>query len=371
MWGVPRAADVGTGAKLKATVRHRRYGQAEPRSTAVSRTAPRACSASRSRPILATICRRAAIADAIDWFGRTIGAPRAIAPMVQIWRAKEIGTGLALIGLAILSFALFDLLLATSAFAGLRGEPRYVGTLRGGPWWTLALATAFVPALSLYLLILGIPPPLILSRLFPQGITDWLMVWAIANAAIGLAIGYMLRRQLRPTRFGRLASSAGLALLVVGALYLIVLAASVIPLDFRFWVVALRPLPMRLIPAWLVYLLPFGLFLLIGFRGLDALLGSVRTLAARRLVAMAVLAGGFLVVTGVQYLALFATGALPLSFEALNAIVAIQFVPLLAGLALLAVHSRERTGSVLTGALIGTLFVTWYMVAGTATHVAV
>ncbi|MDP9103588.1 MAG: alpha/beta hydrolase, partial [Pseudomonadota bacterium] len=70
------------------------------------------------------------------------------------------------------------------------------------------------------------------------------------------------------------------------------------------------------------------------------------------------------------YLILFAIGALPLPFEALNTIVAIQFVPLLLALGVLAVHTWRRTGSYLPGALIGGLFITWYMVAGTATHFA-
>ena len=59
---------------------------------------------------------------------------------------------------------------------------------------------------------------------------------------------------------------------------------------------------------------------------------------------------------------------MPLAAEALNAIVAIQFVPLLAGLACLIVYTDRRTGSWRPGALIGGLFTTWYIVAGTATH---
>ena len=91
---------------------------------------------------------------------------------------------------------------------------------------------------------------------------------------------------------------------------------------------------------------------------------------AQYLTAAVALPLGFLVLTGAQYVVLFATGALPFSFEALNAIVAIQFVPLLALLGVISTFAWRRTGGYLPGALVAALFVTWYMVAGTATHFA-
>ena len=53
----------------------------------------------------------------------------------------------------------------------------------------------------------------------------------------------------------------------------------------------------------------------------------------------------------------------------LSTIVAIQFVPLLAICAVIATFTWRRTGSSLPGALICGLFITWYVVAGTATQV--
>jgi hypothetical protein len=52
----------------------------------------------------------------------------------------------------------------------------------------------------------------------------------------------------------------------------------------------------------------------------------------------------------------------------LNTIVAIQFVPLLAMVAIISTFTWRRTGSSLPGALICGLFVTWYIVAGQATQ---
>jgi hypothetical protein len=50
----------------------------------------------------------------------------------------------------------------------------------------------------------------------------------------------------------------------------------------------------------------------------------------------------------------------------LSTIVAIQFIPLLAICAVIATFTWRRTGSSLPGGL----FVTWYVVAGTATQAA-
>lgn len=56
--------------------------------------------------------------------------------------------------------------------------------------------------------------------------------------------------------------------------------------------------------------------------------------------------------------------------EALNAIISLQFVPLLAVIGLIAVFTWRRTNSALPGALIAGLFVSWYVVAGTAVQYA-
>ena len=52
----------------------------------------------------------------------------------------------------------------------------------------------------------------------------------------------------------------------------------------------------------------------------------------------------------------------------LDAIVAIQFLPLMAIVAVISTFAWRRTGSALPGALVCALFVTWYITAGTATH---
>ena len=80
---------------------------------------------------------------------------------------------------------------------------------------------------------------------------------------------------------------------------------------------------------------------------------------------------GFIVLLGLQHGTLWLTG-MPLdplpdpAFVPLSAFIAIDVLPLLA----IATFSWRRTGSSLPGALICGIFVTWYVVAGTATEAA-
>ena len=55
-------------------------------------------------------------------------------------------------------------------------------------------------------------------------------------------------------------------------------------------------------------------------------------------------------------------------FDPLSTVVAIQFLPLMAIVAMISTFTWRRTGSYVPGAMICGLFVTWYVVAGTATQ---
>ena len=368
MWGVASAPEVGTSPKLMTmfaaaapVVADRDYGDIAAGTGRILRTP----SATHPGDHLSTV----AVGDATEWFARTLkgGTPRAAGD--QIWWAKEAGTGLALIGVAVLSFALVELLLGAAYFAPLRQPAAPSPTPHR--WWTAFLLSAFVPAVTFYLALLVLPPPIPPFALMPQAVTNWLLVWALVNVALALGIARLLNRgdpARAPLQWGR---SALLALLVVEGMYLIVAAAALIPADMRFWVVALRPLNGAQFCAFLAYLAPFTLFIAVSFRGLRSLYSRARTGRGQALLAGSAMSAGFFILTGAQYLFLFATGRLPLAAEALNAIVAIQFVPLLFGLGVFAVFCERRTGSWLPGAAIAGPFVTWYMVAGTASHVAV
>jgi pimeloyl-ACP methyl ester carboxylesterase len=380
MWGVDLARDVTQSPKLQAMFGTQ--GPVEPGKVygdIASGTARVLYTPAITHP--AEHISRQAIGYSLDWFAKTLqgGTPRPADD--QIWFAKEIGTLIALIGFVVLLLGTFDGLLEAPAFSHLRLPEAVDGTMpkhaaASGRLWTVAfILTAFIPALTYYpAFALGgtfVTP----SALLPQGITNQIMVWAIINALITLAL--MPFAPKRRSRTGILGPSIliALATAVIGyaALWLADLAFKI---DFRFWIVALKLLSGKQFLIFLIYLVPLTGFFVIA---LHVLHRNFSTLAASRgalyLTNMLALTLGFIVLLGLQYGTLWLSGKLfnPLpdpGFVPLSTIVAIQFVPLLAIAAAIATFTWRRTGTSLPGALICGVVVTWYVVAGTATQAA-
>jgi pimeloyl-ACP methyl ester carboxylesterase len=380
MWGVDLARDVTLSLKLQALFGTQ--GPVEPGKIygdIASGTARVLYTPAITHP--AEHISREAIGYSLDWFAKTLqgGTPRPADD--QIWFAKEIGTLVALIGFVVLLLGTFDGLLEAPVFSHLRLPETADGTMpehaaASGRRWTVAfILTALIPALTYYpAFALGgtfVTP----SAYLPQGITNQIMVWAIINALITLAL-----MPFAPKRRGRTG--------IVGPALLIALATAVIgyaalwladlafKIDFRFWIVALKLMNGKQFLIFLIYLLPLTGFFVIA---LHVLHRNFSTLAASRgalyLTNMLALTLGFIVLLGMQYGTLWLTGKLfnPLpdpGFVPLSTIVAIQFVPLLAIAAAIATFTWRRTGTSLPGALICGIVVTWYVVAGTATQAA-
>jgi len=246
---------------------------------------------------------------------------------------------------------------------------------KGGRWTAAFLLSAFIPALTYY-------PAFALAGTFvkpslylPQGITNQIMVWAIVNGLITLAL--MPFAPKRASRAGIIGPSIliALATIIVGYIALW-LADLLFKIDFRFWIVALKLMSAKQFLIFLIYLLPFTAFFVIALHVLHRNFSTMGTgRGALYLTNILALTLGFIVLLGLQYGMLWLSGKLfnPLpdpGFVPLSTIVAIQFVPLLAIAAVIATFTWRRTGSSLPGALICGLFVTWYVVAGTATQAA-
>ena len=320
-----------------------------------------------------------AIGHSLDWFAKTLqgGTPRPVDD--QIWFRKEIGTLIALIGFVALLIGAFDALLEAPMYSRLRLPEIADGTMpehsaaSGRRWTTAFILSAFIPALTYYpAFALGgtfVKP----SAFLPQGITNQILVWAVINGLITLAL--MRFAPKRASRSGIVLQSAVIAIASVAIGYAALwLADLAFKIDFRFWIVALKLMSAKQFLIFLIYLVPFTAFFVIA---LHVLHRNFSTLAAGRaalyLTNILALTLGFIVLVGGQYAMLWLTGKLfnPLpdpGFVPLSTIVAIQFVPLLAICAVIATFTWRRTGSSLPGALICGLFVTWYVVAGTATQ---
>ncbi|HEY4345694.1 MAG TPA: alpha/beta fold hydrolase [Parvibaculum sp.] len=370
MWDVDRGRDVGKSRKLQTL-----FGANAPVETGklygsiADGTARILHTPETTHP--GDHFSNAAIGASLDWFAQTLkgGTPKPASD--QIWVVKEIGTLVALIGFVLLMLGTFDLLLGLPVFASMTHAPAPIVEARTRRWWIALALTAFVPIITYFpFFILGavITPP---SALLKQGITNQVLVWALLNAVLTLLIGFAFKGQKAKFESDWLRSIA-LAVATVAIGYLsLVFADLAFKIDFRFWVVALKLFTPAQFSSALIYLLPFTAFFLVLFRALHTQIAVKGDGAGKHyLSAIAALAGGFLVLLCVDYGALFIDGKLLSAFDPLSTVVAIQFLPLMAIVGLIGVFTYRRTNSHVPGALICGLFVTWYIVAGTATQAA-
>lgn len=312
---------------------------------------------------------RTGVGGAVDWFQKTLtGEANPLGPNDQIWLWKDVGTAIAFAGFVCLLIGTFEVLLLTPVFASLNVPAQPVAERRGGKWWLAFLLTAAVPALTFYPLmkfgVLFFP-----MQLFPQSIQNQLIVWALVNALITLVLSLALRGG-KPAFTTDWPKSVGIAAATVAVGYLsLVIVDAVFKVDYRFWVLGLKPLDGRHAVMAIPYLILWAAFFLVALRALAANLavrgeGFMMQASAWKL-AMSL---GFIVLLIVEYSTLFRTGLLFTPTEPLNTIVAIQFVPLLAVVGAIAAITYRRTNSYVPGALICALLLSWYVTAGTATH---
>jgi pimeloyl-ACP methyl ester carboxylesterase len=380
MWGVERAKDVTQSAKLWALFGTsgaiepgRVYGDIAEGTARVLYTPAITHPAEHISP--------QAIGYSLDWFAKTLQGGTPLPADDQIWFFKEIGTLIALLGFVALLIGVFDGLLETPVFSRLRLPETAGGTMAvnskigGGRWTTAFVLSALIPALTYYPAFALAGSFVAPSAWLPQGITNQIMIWALINALITLAL--MPFAPKRPSRAGIVMPSILIALATVIIGYTALwLADLVFKIDFRFWIVALKLMSGKQFEIFLIYLVPFIVFFVVA---LDVLHRNFSAMATGRgalyLTHALALTLGFIVLLLLQYGALFLTGKLinPLpdpGFVPLSTIVAIQFVPLLAIVAVISTFTWRRTESSLPGALICGALVTWYVVAGTATQAA-
>jgi pimeloyl-ACP methyl ester carboxylesterase len=366
MWGVRNAADVPFSDKLKAVFASETdIRPGEPYGSTERGTGRWLAMPNTTHP--GAHLSREAVAYTVNWMNLTLEGERDLDLGDQVWFWKEAGTFLALIGGVLVLLGAIDLLLALPRFAPLVGPG--VGVVDGATrrWWLTLAATTAIPALT-YFPVTGWGAALAANPVLPQGITNQILVWAVANGLIALALLWRSGRVRESHAVGK----ALVALLSVATLYVaVVIADLVFTTDFRFWVVALKPMALHHVPTFLAYVVPFTAFFWMTQQAYQRTLplhggGPLVQYAT----GIGATAGGFALMVGSLYAALFSTGHLPSVFGvgALFSVIAIQFVPVLAVCGLISVFAWRRTNGALTGALVCGLLVTWYIVAGQATH---
>ncbi|UFS77010.1 alpha/beta fold hydrolase [Tardiphaga sp. 37S4] len=378
MWGVPKARDTVSSPKLwalfgtnAAVEPGKVYGDLAAGTARVLYTP------AITHP--AEHISHEAIGYALDWFGKTLTGGTPLPASDQIWFRKEIGTGIALLGFVAFLIGIFDGLLEARMFARLilpepaDGSKPLETPVDRSRWLGALVLSVLIPALTYYPAFTLAGNWVKAQPWLPQAITNQIAVWALINAAIALVL--MPFAPKRASRRGIIGLSIAIALATVASGYLALwLADLIFTVDFRFWIVALKLLSAKQALMALIYLAPITLFFVIALHVMHRNFSASRS--AVYLTNMTALAFGFALLLGIQYGALFLNGQLidpapaVITSVPLNTIVAIQFVPLMAIVAVIATFTWRRTGSSLPGALICSLLVTWYVVAGTATQAA-
>jgi hypothetical protein len=368
MWGVPRAQDVATSSKLQTlfgtkapVVENRLYG------TIADGTARKLYQPATTHP--GDHASTAAIGNAIDWFGATLTGGTAKPANDQIWYWKEFGTGIGLVGFVMIMLGAFDALVRLPFFASVKAAPIPASAERDGTWWKGFALSTLLPALLFFPTFIAAYLLLPASNWLPQAVTTQITLWAVTSAGVSLLIGRAMGRRI-PTHRSNWIKSILLALATVSAGYAALLLVDLVFLtDFRLWVVAVKFPSASQWGIAAIYVVPLTFAFLVTTKSLAN--ATVRSDGAGRryLAAIFTLITGFILLLSIIYGLFFMTGSLITAFDPLSTVIAIQFVPVLIAIAIIATFTWQRTGSYRSGGLISGILVTLYAVAGTATQI--
>jgi pimeloyl-ACP methyl ester carboxylesterase len=379
MWEVPRGSEIVDSGKLKTLfgtesrvdVGHV-YGSIEQGNARVLHNPP------VTHP--GNHISHTSVQHTIDWFAQTlehdpVEGPSSRNLQGQIWFFKEIGTLTAFVGFIVLMLGAIRGLLSTSTFSPLAQPANSAAwPVRNTRWWVLAVISAIIPVATFYPFMSMGAGLLSASSFLPQGISNQVMFWAVANALILTGLGFVVKAEKVSFSVINVQSRGVLALLFALSTVLIgysslLLADYFFKVDFRFWFVGLKLLSLNQFQTMLVYLIPFTLFFVLSLRALHGGLSVAADSRGNQYVSNAlVMAGGFIVFLLAQYGSLFIGGRLLTPAEPLNTIVMIQFAPLLLMVSVISTCAWRHTGSYLPGALINGMWVSWYIVAGQASQ---
>lgn len=323
------------------------------------------------------------IAEVIQWFYQTLGAPIYISPTNQIWQWKVVSTGLALFGAFIFLFATGALLLRTSVFRSLvRPIPDYKGFTGIGWWINAVIATALGPALYIWTnMFVWSHLTSFVSVVFPQVQSDVYMFWALVVGGITIvllimdhlvflrkkgasAINYGLSWGDRKTTIINIIKAFVFAVIVLSTLYVILdFVFYTFNVDFRLWIWALESMTFRRFIYFWAYLLPFAILLVpltVLFSGfMRPKAGKIST-GAEMAINSVVLTLGIIIWLIIVYGEIFTDHAPNLSVLPIYMIPFVILWPLVASL--ITFYFR-KTGNAYVGMFLVTMFIVWYVVA--------
>ena len=300
-----------------------------------------------------------------------------------------------LIGGILFIFAFAAVLIDTPLFASLAESPSAAVGLRresGGinwSWWGTAVMFVAIPLLTFFP-FQGFIRHLPTNAWLSQNLTTGFMLWAVGNGLISIILFSLWHFVLGGKKNGgngqgygltwtqsvtakKILLTLGLAIAIIAGLYSVLwLNHSFFIADFRWWVFALKLMNSLQFCIFLGYVIPFTLFFITVGVSLHGQLRDKDSLSlTRAILRNATLMGlGMAILLAYQYIPLFMGNTLSIPAQSLLTIVAIQFLGLLPMVGLISTYFFHKTGHVYLGAFVNGLLLTWWIVAGQATHYA-
>ncbi|NLO85622.1 MAG: hypothetical protein GX096_09370 [Clostridiales bacterium] len=245
-----------------------------------------------------------AIGKSLGFFLEALDVDTTLTDHEQIWWGKEICNGIAMIGGFIFVIALSALLVGTTFFSSIKGAPvleeELVSRKKANKkashkitFWTTMLITAviacldYIPLGELSMRLFTNAASSYYSFVFPARMINAVMLWALVNGLIGLAIyfgvfwvKYLWKKNhstsketqeeladelvtLRPMKIGiiDLLKTLLLAVILFLAFYGLVQVCSLLfHQDFRFTLISAGTLKARFIATWFMYIPVFFVF---------------------------------------------------------------------------------------------------------------
>jgi uncharacterized protein len=324
------------------------------------------------------------IRDAISWFGMTLKGGSALPNSSLIFGWKLLGTGSALFGAMLFLFPMGALLLQTSYFKPLVDEVPVFKGFKGIGWWIGALLTTALGPITYHWVSDNTGTWLPSNSLWPQDQTNIYMVWSVIVGVIAVililfnhfvftkkqgatAVNYGLTSEGNVLDWGKIWKALLLAACILLPIYVILVFTSAVwKVDFRFWILALKPMSPLRFQAFLGYLIPFAIYfvpqgiLFAGFlREKDGKVSLVREMVVNSIM----LTLGVVIWLLLVYIPLFSGQPAPFFSSGVQPIYFIPFVVLWPLVACLYTYFFRKTGRVYVGVFLVTLFIVWYNAA--------
>jgi len=333
----------------------------------------------------------AAIEATVDWIQRTVPGGGDLDPANQVWGWHEFGSLLAYIGVLMAVFPLGGLVLRHSFFQQIREEPAPAMGMQGSKRLLGAVIAGAIGILT-YFPLTGVGYGMSTSALFSQQITNGVMIWAVLNGVIVIALflawhfvsnkkqGATMANygiawsEGKPVQWGKIGKGLLFGFFTVALTYAI---ASLVTWAFKvsphFWVFTIKTFTVDDFLTFLAYLIPITFYFLafsVLFQSqLRSPAGSRNPVGVEMVKNFLSITIPFVVLLLAEYIPRIAGGTLLTPGNPLWTIIAFQFIPILGVAALISTYFYRRTGRIYPGAFINGTLMTWMIVASQATHV--